>query len=79
MCFASLSHSGAMANILDLTAGSAAHAGMLMGVANTVGTVPGIVANLVTGRMLGRSGGPHWDDVFALGVGVYLVGLAQLR
>ena len=76
ICFASLSHSACMANILDLTAGSAAHAGLLMGVANTVGTLPGIMANLITGRMLGgHDGRQRWEHVFGLGVAVYIAGL----
>lgn len=79
ICFASLTHSACLANILDLTAGSAANAGLLMGVANTVGTLPGILANLITGRMLGGQdddGGPqHWEHVFGLGVAVYIAGL----
>ena len=48
----SWSHAGYAANILDLAGGDAATAAQMWGVVNTIGTVPGIAANVVTGRVL---------------------------
>ncbi|EOD22402.1 hypothetical protein EMIHUDRAFT_240437 [Emiliania huxleyi CCMP1516] len=48
----SWSHAGYAANILDLAGGDAATTAQMWGVVNTVGTVPGIAANVVTGRVL---------------------------
>ena len=68
----SLSHSGYLANLLDIAGGCPALSANLAGVANTVGTLPGILANGLTGRILEAGGG--WHDVFALTAAIYVVG-----
>lgn len=49
------------------------HAGTLMGITNTAGTLPGIVGVYVTGLILAATG--SWAMVFHLTAGVALVGL----
>lgn len=70
----SLSASGYLANMVDISGGPAM-AGALMGVSNTLGTLPGILANGLTGWMLEASGG-DWSNVFRLAVALYAIGLA---
>ena len=48
-------------------------AGLLMGIANTVGTIPGILAPLVTGFIIQAAG--NWDIVFYLAAGISGIGL----
>ncbi|RHY31543.1 hypothetical protein DYB32_003427 [Aphanomyces invadans] len=47
----------------------------IMGISNTIGTVPGIVGNIFTGWMLARSE-HNWDIVFGVVAGVLLCGAA---
>ncbi|RHY65388.1 hypothetical protein DYB34_006751, partial [Aphanomyces astaci] len=54
---------------------SPAHAGHIMGISNTIGTVPGIVGNLFTGWMLSRSNN-NWDVVFGVVAAVLVGGAA---
>ena len=49
------------------------HAGTLMGITNTAGTIPGIVAVVVTGFILEATG--SWDLVFQITAGVTLFGM----
>ena len=49
------------------------HAGTLMGITNTVGTIPGIVGVAVTGLILQHTG--SWDLVFQVTAGVTLFGM----
>jgi nitrate/nitrite transporter NarK len=49
------------------------YAGLLMGVSNTAGTIPGIVGVTVSGLILDLTG--SWALVFGVAAGVYLVGL----
>ena len=65
----SWSHAGYAANILDLAGGDAATAAQMWGVVNTIGTVPGIAANVVTGRVLAAAptAAAGWVRVFSTG------------
>ena len=49
------------------------HAGTLMGITNTAGTIPGIVGVAVTGLILEYTG--SWDLVFQVTAGVTLFGM----
>jgi ACS family sodium-dependent inorganic phosphate cotransporter len=49
------------------------HAGTLMGITNTAGTIPGIIGVFVSGLILEATG--SWVLVFQLAAGVTLVGL----
>ncbi len=49
------------------------YAGLLMGISNTAGTIPGIVGVTVSGLILDLTG--SWALVFGVAAGVYLVGL----
>jgi nitrate/nitrite transporter NarK len=72
VAFASLSHSGYSANIIDI---APQLAGPLMGVVNTIGTVPGVLANILAGHILSSPGG-SWAQIFMIALVVYAVGLA---
>lgn len=50
------------------------HAGTLMGITNTAGTIPGIIGVYVTGVILDATG--SWALVFGVAAGVTLAGLA---
>jgi len=50
------------------------YAGVLMGISNTAGTLPGIVGVVATGFILDATG--SWAIVFGTAAGVYLFGLA---
>jgi ACS family sodium-dependent inorganic phosphate cotransporter len=49
------------------------YAGLLMGVSNTAGTIPGIVGVTVSGLILDLTG--SWALVFGVAAGVYMLGL----
>ena len=49
------------------------HAGVLMGLTNTAGTLPGIIGVTVTGLILEMTG--SWSLVFGVSAGFYLFGL----
>ena len=69
-CTAStMSHSGYWPNLADL--GGPRYAGLLCGVSNTVGTIPGIVGNVLTGHFLHQFG---WTGVFVACTIMYLFG-----
>jgi hypothetical protein len=73
----SLSHSGYSANLIDICGGCPQLTGVLMGVVNSVGTLPGILASWLTGRMLtGEGTQEEWATVFMLAIGIYAAGLA---
>ena len=67
-----LAFSGYWANFIDL---SPRFSGHLMGISNSVATIPGIAGNLITGRLLaGREN--DWDLVFGLAAAIYVSGAA---
>jgi ACS family sodium-dependent inorganic phosphate cotransporter len=49
------------------------HAGTLMGITNTAGTIPGIIGVYVSGLILASTG--SWALVFQLAAGITLFGL----
>ena len=57
-------------NIMDV---APRHAGILLGISNTMATLPGILCNISTGHML-EPGGAGWPAVFALAAGIELAG-----
>ena len=69
--FGALTQCACWANIMDVAPN---HAGLLLGITNTIGTVPGILCNVVTGYML--ENGIGWAPVFALGAALELTGAA---
>ena len=64
-----LNQSAFWANIMDVAPN---HAGILVGISNTMATLPGILCNLSTGYMLGH--GVGWPPVLLLAGGLELVG-----
>lgn len=58
------SHSGYWANIIEL---SPQRAGFVLGVSNTIGNIPGIYGNLLTGWVLSATGG-SWVIVFSVAI-----------
>ena len=60
---------GCWSNVLDV---APRHPSVVLGIANTIGTFPGILCNLLTGWMLGA--GWSWRAVFGLGACMELVG-----
>ena len=70
--FGAFSHSGYWANVVDL---SPRHAGVLIGISNTIATLPGILANVSTGYILKQTG-DDWTPVFVLAISIYALGLS---
>lgn len=68
--FSTFSFSGYLTNLIDI---GPHYAGALMGISNTLATVPGIVANVLAGEMLAATS--DWRPVFALSVAVLFGGL----
>ncbi len=69
--FFRFSFSGYWANMVDI---SHAHAGHIMGVSNTIATVPGMVGNALTGAILDATG--NWSLIFFMaGTAYVLAGL----
>ena len=64
-----LTQAGCWSNMLDV---APRHVGVLLGLANTFATLPGIGCNLLTGWML--TAGWGWSAVFATGGCMELVG-----
>lgn len=62
---------GYWVNMIDIAPNHAAH---IMGVSNTFATIPGIIGNVVTGKILAATGG--WDLVFAIASLVLVFGAA---
>ncbi|TMW56628.1 hypothetical protein Poli38472_006638 [Pythium oligandrum] len=60
---------GFWVNMIDIGPKNAAH---VMAVSNTFATLPGIIGNVVTGRILAATG--EWDLVFAIAGGVLIFG-----
>ena len=58
------SHSGYWANIIEL---SPTRAGFVLGVSNTIGNIPGIYGNYITGWVLSTTGG-SWPIVFSIAI-----------
>ena len=68
--FLAFSAGGFLVNHLDI---APRHAGLLMGITNTVATIPGIVGVTVSGFILAWTG--SWAAVFQTAAAVYVVGL----
>ena len=68
--FLAFSAGGFAVNHLDI---APRYAGVLMGISNTSGTIPGIVGVAVSGYILAWSG--SWNLVFQTAAGVYLFGM----
>ena len=64
------SAAGFLVNHLDI---GPRYAGVLMGVTNTIGTIPGILAPAITGFIIQFTG--SWDPVFYLAASISTVGL----
>jgi ACS family sodium-dependent inorganic phosphate cotransporter len=59
--FGRASTTGYWINMIDIGPN---HAGHIMGVSNTIATIPGIVGNIITGKILEATG--DWDIVFMI-------------
>ena len=68
--FLAFSAGGFLVNHLDI---APRHAGFLMGITNTVATIPGIVGVTVSGFILAWTG--SWAAVFQTAAAVYVIGL----
>ncbi len=68
--FLAFSAGGYAVNHLDI---APRYAGVLMGISNTAGTIPGIVGVAVSGYILAWSG--SWNLVFQTAAGVYVFGM----
>jgi MFS family permease len=64
------SNAGFWVNMIDI--GAPSHAAHVMGVSNTLATIPGIVGNVVTGKILAATG--DWNMVFGVAAAVAVVG-----
>lgn len=62
---------GFFVNHLDI---APQHAGVLMGISNTVATLPGIISPLVTGFIVQNESASEWQIVFYIASGLYLLG-----
>ncbi|KAK7862498.1 hypothetical protein R5R35_005921 [Gryllus longicercus] len=51
------------------------HASVLMGLSNTVATLPGIISPTVTGFLVQHHSAEEWKSVFYISSGIYLVGV----
>ena len=65
-------HSAYWTNIMDVVPN---HTGVLLGISNTIATLPGILCNLTTGMML-EPGGGGWPAVFATAAAIEYCGAA---
>ncbi|KAJ9573906.1 hypothetical protein L9F63_008705 [Diploptera punctata] len=63
--------SGFFVNHLDL---APIHAPVLMGISNTVATLPGIISPLLTGYLVQDKTASEWQMVFYIASGIYLFG-----
>jgi MFS family permease len=61
----------AVADLIDI---GPSYAGALMGISNTVATLPGVAANVLAGELLATMDG-DWRPVFGTAVAVVLGGL----
>lgn len=67
--FGALSHSGFWANIIDVAPD---HSGILLGISNTLGTIPGVLCNIVAGQIL--QAGLGWRPIFILSAMLDFIG-----
>lgn len=67
-----LAYSGFFVNHLDI---APPYAGILMGISNTVATLPGIFSPLITGFITVHQSAAEWRTVFFLAGSVYVFGL----
>jgi len=70
MAFLSFSQAGYLANMQDI---APKYAGRLFGLANTAGSLAGILGTTVAGVLIEKTG--SWAIVFQLMVGIYVIGL----
>ncbi|XP_064594982.1 vesicular glutamate transporter 2-like [Liolophura sinensis] len=63
--------SGFMVNHLDL---APQHASILMGLSNTVATIPGIVSPSLAGGIVRNNSSGEWQIVFYIAAGIYVLG-----
>ncbi|DAZ98007.1 TPA: hypothetical protein N0F65_005165 [Lagenidium giganteum] len=63
------SMAGYWVNMIDIGPRHAAH---VMGVSNTIATIPGIIGNLITGQILEKTG--SWDLVFGIASFILVLG-----
>ncbi|XP_055912170.1 sialin isoform X1 [Eupeodes corollae] len=63
--------SGFAVNHLDI---APQHASVLMGIGNTIATIPGIVSPLLTGYIVQEQSTDEWRIVFFISAGIYCVG-----
>ena len=72
------STSGATANVIDICGGRADETALLMGVINTVGTLPGILASKLAGvAITGQGTQEEWARVFGVTVCVISIALCS--
>lgn len=71
MGLSSFTHSGLWANVIDIA--PEGEAGYLLGVSNTMATLPGIFGNLLSGVVIDACGGCY-DGLWGLTVASYLIG-----
>ncbi|KAL0585766.1 hypothetical protein ABG067_004489 [Albugo candida] len=71
MFFGRGASAGYWVNMIDI---GGTKAGMVMGVSNTIATIPGVLGNLITGYILQSSG--SWDLVFGIASAVLVAGAA---
>lgn len=64
------SNAGYWVNMIDI--GAPKYASHVMGVSNTLATIPGIVGNVITGKILAATG--DWDVVFGVAAAVAVFG-----
>ncbi|XP_037934645.1 sialin-like [Teleopsis dalmanni] len=63
--------SGFAVNHLDI---APQHASLLMGIGNTIATVPGIVSPMLTGYLVVDGTSDEWKAVFFISAGIYCIG-----
>jgi len=63
--------SGFFVNHLDI---APPFAGILMGLSNTIATLPGIISPLLTGVIVQHHSAAEWREVFYLGGLIYIIG-----
>ncbi|VVC37041.1 Major facilitator superfamily,Major facilitator superfamily domain [Cinara cedri] len=71
MGFGSFSMAGFFVNPLDI---APQYASIILGIANTFGTIPGIISPLLTGIIVQRQSAEEWKWVFIISSGLYVFG-----
>jgi MFS family permease len=70
IAFLGISKAGYWVNVIDI---APKHAGLILGISNTMATIPGILGNIITGAMLDYFGG-SWTPVFILIITTDIIG-----